>query len=460
MKTSAALLLILSILIAAPGMGQDGNGPRKMNLREVIAYALENNPNLRNARIDRLIAKKTIWETTAIGLPQVNVQGLYTNIFKVPEANFGQTVLNIDIPDGTVITPQVLRENISLGFTEGQAIKLGVKENITADFSFSQLIFSGEYIVGLQAAKTFYQLSTQSLAKTEAEVKEAVTNAYYLVLILEENNQILTNTLKNIEQLYAETRAIEAQGFIEDTEADQLELTKNNVANSIETLRRQTELAYKVLKLQMGMPFDEELGLTEKIEELASFADTSWVSMDFSLEANPSFQLMKTQEKLADLNLKREYSKFLPTLAGNFNHQWRYDKPDFDFMSPNTLAISLSMPLFTSGSRLSTLSKRKLELEKARISRDFVGKGLVIEAQQAQTEYKSAFSRYKTEYKNVQLADRIFQKTSRKYKEGVSSGMELTQAQNQFLNSQSNYFQAISDLLSRRSKIARLFQVN
>ncbi len=61
---------------------------------------------------------------------------------------------------------------------------LGVKNNTTIDFTVSQLIFSGEYLVGLQATKVVKEMTEKSLVKTENQTKESVADTYYLILVL------------------------------------------------------------------------------------------------------------------------------------------------------------------------------------------------------------------------------------------------------------------------------------
>ncbi len=70
-------------------------------------------------------------------------------------------------PDGYITNTDVIN-----AYKPISKVPLGVPDNTTFDFTLSQLIFSGEYIVGLQATKVFKEISVNSLAKTEATTKE------------------------------------------------------------------------------------------------------------------------------------------------------------------------------------------------------------------------------------------------------------------------------------------------
>ena len=155
------------------------------SLQQAQEYAVKNSYAVKNALADREIARKTIWETTAIGLPQISGTVNYQNMLDVP------TML---MPD--FLTPVVVGVNQGLfGLEPISAIpetaffpvQFGAKHNDDWGITATQLVFSGEYIVGLQASRIFYNLSEKALLKTQNDIKESVAKSYYLILVAEEN---------------------------------------------------------------------------------------------------------------------------------------------------------------------------------------------------------------------------------------------------------------------------------
>ena len=135
----------------------------RLSLQEARRIALENNANIRNSSFDLDIARKKIWETTAIGLPHIDSKAAYQFLPKVPS-----------LPPGTM-------------GKDSPAIELGTKNNVTFDVTASQLIFNGSYLVGLKAMKTLYLQSNENTEKTVQDVNESVINTYYLILVAEES---------------------------------------------------------------------------------------------------------------------------------------------------------------------------------------------------------------------------------------------------------------------------------
>ena len=74
------------------------------------------------------------------------------------------------------------KNDIQDAYKDSPPVPLGVKNNTTFDLTLSQLIFSGEYLVGLQAVKVVKQVSEKALVKTEDQTKESVAGTYYLDL--------------------------------------------------------------------------------------------------------------------------------------------------------------------------------------------------------------------------------------------------------------------------------------
>ena len=462
MKNHAFLFRICAIaalLFPVGLLAQQQNAPLSLSLKQAQDYAIINNINAKNSAIDIKLAKKKIWETTAIGLPQVNAQANYQHLFKVPVLSLGgSSFLATKLPAGSVITSDdITNENVYLGFTPSDPIALGVKDNTTLDITVSQLIFSGEYLVGLQAAKVFSEISEQSQKKTELDLKESVGNTYSLVLVLEQSKKTLDQSLDNLKKTLADMREMNKQGFIENTDVDQIELTSLNLTNGVNTLSRQIQASRDLLKFQMGLPFDNEIVLTDNLEATAgTLMLESVVSAKFNVDNNIDYQILGVQEKLGKLNLKREQSGYLPSLSAVYLHSEKLKKPAFDFAPTDVFQLSLNIPIFSSGQRIVKVQQRRLELEKITNTKTNVANGLQLEFVNGRNEMASAYEKFLNEKKNIELTNRIYEKTLIKYKNGLSSSLDLTNAQSQYLTAQSNYYTAIYALITAKNKLDKL----
>ncbi len=450
-KMRILLFLLLIVLMVGNEVSAQNDTLVVISLDDAKAIALENNTSILNAKLDVLASKKKVWETTAIGLPQVSAKAAYQNTFTVPTMNFPITYL--------AKTPNELYPGVfdyEMAYLDNE-VELGVAENITADLTVSQLIFNGSYIVGLQASKTYKMLSDQMLVKTQKDVDELVANSYYLCLISEENLKNLDESLDNQIKIQNEIKSMYKVGFVEESDADQIELVVNNLKIARASLERQTEIAYQLLKFQIGLPLEQKIELSNKLEDFIESANSEAIaSLGFDVNKNIDYQLVNTQERLSYLNMKNVKSGFLPSLSAFYNHQEKMHEPNFNFSMPDMVGVNLAVPIFSSGQRLAQVSQAKIELEKTRNSKHQLEQNLQISYMQELSYYNNAKDKFQHEKKNMKLAKSINDKTIIKYKEGVVSSMDLTQAQNQYLSAQSNYYKALYELLSSKNKLKRL----
>lgn len=404
------------------------------SLEQALEYARENNRDIQNSQLDVESAKKKVWETTASGLPQAEAGFDYTHIF--------DDAIEMPFPDPT---------------NPGQNSTIDFKPTSNFKINANQLIFSGEYIVGLKTAAIFKSLSKKNLIKTEQETIEAVMNAYIMILVLEENRKILEENLKTIEQNIFEMKEMLKSGLIEDTDVDQLEISRRNLETSLSNITRQVELGYKLLKINMGMSLDTKLILSESMQNIIDkMISETLQNMQFNVEQNIDFQLLQTQEEMKTMELRQQQVAYLPTISGFYSHTEKLKKPEFD-MTPNDLiGVNVTLPLFSSGQRLAKVQQANIELDKLENSKSALKDGLNMQFEQAKVDYNTAFSKYLNEAENTKLTKKIYNKTLIKYREGVASSLDLSQVQSQHLQSQTNYYNAILELIQAKTSLDKL----
>jgi outer membrane protein TolC len=438
------LLLFLGLL---PFFVNAQKSENAFSLTQAVNYALKNNYNVLNAERDIEAAKKKVWETTAIGLPQVSAEAKFQNFIDLPTNLIPANVFNPLAPEG-----------------EYAELQFGTNYNTSATVSASQLIFDGSYIVGLQAAKTYKELSINKKKKTEQEIKEVVVQAYHTVLVAIENQKILNQSFESVKTLLNETKALHNEGLTEEQNVDQLQLNLSNLKNAVNQAKMQIEIAKNMLKFQMGMEINEPIELTDNLIFLIENDEKNSLDMsmqEFNFSGHFDYQLIQTSEKLMLLNYRKEKYAFAPSIAAFFSHQQSNMSNNFDAFSdgkwyPTTLwGISLKVPILTSGMRLSKMGQAKIEYEKAKTTSKQVEQGLILQAQTAQSNFNSAYNTYNNQKENLDLARSIHNKTIKKYGEGVVSSMELTQSQTQLLSTEGMYIKSILDLLNAKSALKK-----
>lgn len=459
-KFLTAMFLLINLL----GFSQQNDSTKiyKFKLDDAINFALENNLTITNSELDIRKAKWKVWETTAIGLPQVNTSGQFQYYTNIPTQLFPDfitmAVYGVNMYDfglHPVVPPDTTNKKM--------AVQFGSPINISGGITISQLLFNGEWLVGLQAAKTYKLISEQGYDKAKIELKAGVRQAYFMVLLADESLQILLNNYKNINSIYQSTQKSADIGMIDQTQADQIEILQLNLENQINTIIRQKSLAGYMLKFQLGLNPQDSLELLSSIDDFKSTLTLDGVSDDFNMQNNIDYQMMNTQIKLKELSLKQSESKFLPTLSAYFSYSQTGMLDDFSALKnkeswhPSSLVgVKLDFPIFSSGQRYAVVQQQKIDLTETQNKQTLLNQQLNIQFLQAKDNYLNAYETLLSQEKNKKLSEKIFNNTQIKFSQGSSSNVDLTQAQNQFLQSQANYYQALMQLLNAKISLDKI----
>lgn len=433
------LLLYISVLATKPANASE---PLLLSLEAVKQYALEYNAEIKTARTDIEIAEKQIRETTAIGLPQINASVGY-NYY-------------VDIP--TSLIPAEFLGGEPGEFAE---IQFGTQHNMTAMATVEQLVFDGQYIVGLRAARIYRELAGKNLERSEVEVRSMVRETYFLAQLVSENLKTVRKNLTNMEQTLFETQRLREEGFTDPIHVDQLQLTIANMRHRITDLERQKLLTKNLLKFQAGIDLDTPVLLTDELDLLfGELLAGIPAEQTFDPERHIDYRLAQTQETFSLMVLRREQTAYLPTLSASFIRQEMAMRDSFNFFAsgrswfPATFfTVNLNIPIFSSGMRAAQVQQARLELEKTQIAKDHISRSLVLQKNEAVAEFESALEQYENEQGSLVLAQRILDRTSIMFREGMASSLELTQANEQLLNSHVNYHNAMFALLNAKNKL-------
>ncbi len=436
----------------------------KFTLHHIIDFFIENNLNIQNKEYEKRKAKWKVWETTAIGLPQVTASAEYQNFPDIP------TQL---MPD--FITPAVVGVNTRLFGLQPlgplpedgskMPVQFGSKHNMDWGISVSQLIFSGEYIVGLQASRTYQLLSEQNYDKAVVEIETSIEQAYYLALIAQQSLDIMTKNYENIRILAENTNKLVEQGVANQTQADQIKILELNLKNQISSLERQKLLSLQMLKFQAGMFPSDSLVLLSSLDEFISSLTLQPAVQNFNINNNIDYQMTNTQVKLAELQYKQAESKTLPSLAAFYSYSEKAMNDEFNFFDdeaewyPTSVwGVKLQVPLFASGQKYSVIQQQKISMYEAKNQQIMIERQLNLQFEQAKNDYLTAFDNLLNQEQNKNLSEKIYQDTQKQYKEGTASSMDLTQSQNQYLQAEASYYQALLQLINAKISLDKLLK--
>ncbi|MEN8186735.1 MAG: TolC family protein [Bacteroidota bacterium] len=443
------IYLIISFILVTVFANAQKSETLSLSMDEAVNFALSNSYAIKNAKLDIDWAEKKKWETTTMGLPQINAELGYQNFLKQ-----GVTLIPAEIFGGEA--------------GEFMEVTFGTKQNANATVKLEQLIFDGSYLVGLQSAKTFLKISNLGKEKTENTIREAVINAYGNVLLAEESIQILEKNRSSVEKNYLETVEIVKNGMAEEQDAEQLQITLSSLDNQLNKAQRFEIIARKMLNITLGIDINKDIILTDHLKELADRnTDLNLFNQSFNLDNHVDFKLADNNVRANELFVKLEKSRALPSInafvnyskfANNDNNIFfsNYDQKWFD---SSLFGINMHIPIFSSLQRSSKTQQAKIALIQSQNDLDEISQKLKLQVASSKNKYQFSIDQYHTAKQNLALAERIEKKEQIKFFEGLSSSFNLTTAQNQLYDKQRDYLQSIIEIINTKVELENALNI-
>ena len=440
--------LIYLIMLSFTVFAQD-NPVLEFSLEEAVEHALLYNNTAQNSTSDVRLAQLQKWQTTSTGLPQINANISYNNwiqqqISLIPAEFFGGNVGE---------------------FTE---VAFGTKQTMNGTLTISQKIFDGSYLVGLQAAKVYLEISKNAQEKTYTELRKAVTNSYGNILLTEENIKILNANIAVIEKNIEDLKKVYENGMTEEENIEQLQLTRSGLISAKNYNLTLKGLAYAMFNLTIGVDTNATVVLSDSMEDLIALSEIKNTSINKnSVENAIDFKIARNDLKSKELLLKLEKSKALPTINAFVNGTYSGNSNNFDFLDQSQkwfgaslFGLNMSIPLFSSLGRSALTQKAKINLEKSERDLNNLRQQILVKIKSAKNDLTFAKQDLVNKKQGLDLAKRIEQKNQIKFFEGLASSFELSQAQTQLYTAQQQYIQAMLYVLNKHIALDVLLNPN
>lgn len=419
-------------VMAATKRAPERDVPATLNLsiQEAQDYAVQTNRSLRNASLAVQKAYAQRWQTIAAMLPQVDMSWGYTSMMGYKMSLGGMEI--------------AMNDNGTLGVTASVGI-------------------NGQAIVGALLNNVAIDMQQLNLQQSEDNLRANIKTSYASVLVLQNVVTLLETSLANIEQMAEMTQRSVDVGAAEQTTADLIKVRANTLRNNINANQRSTQLALNALKVLLDVPTTTELVLTSTLDDFLSAESVlQLLGNDFVLENNLSYQLLEKNVDLAKKNVHMAGWAYGPTvaLAYQYSEKSYFGKSEgLNMTPPNAISLNISMPLWSSGKRAAGVVEKKIALEEARNTFEETANNLGIQNDQLRYNLQNGYETYINEKDNMEVTQRVFDNTSRKFNQGAASNLDLVNASNDLITAQSNYVQAVLTLVNAQVELEKFLNL-
>jgi outer membrane protein TolC len=409
-----ALLALLAL--ACPTLA----GP-VLTLREAAQKALETHPDLRLASADVESALARALQAQGPFYPTLRSTLSTTWSGQVVPVNLGVG------PAFLVDTRTSTDQNYGVSFAARQTL---------ADFGRRHYAARAADL-GVQASRADYQTSRQSLLLQVAE-------SYFTVLREARGVEIQQANVRT-----AEERLRQAEGFYEagvrariDVTQAQSDLARARVSliQAVNAERR----ARVVLGTLMGLPGAVEQPLAD-----LALADPAWTAeeaLQRALKLLPSVAAARARIEAAEASRQSALAEYRPEITAGANWAFNDDRPlGFDKRTWS-VTVDVSVPLFVEPTLRAGVAQAQAALERARAQYDSLLLSVRQDVSEGVLKVDEARERLKAAQAAREAAQENFRLASERYRVGVGSQIEVSEAQRQLVEAGSGEVQARFDL--------------
>ncbi len=436
----------------------DLNAQQMMSLPEAIDYALEHHNLLKTSALEGQNAQWQYKEAKSIGMPQITGNINYSYFYQRPvqptEDFLSPAVYGILFQE-EVIQPR------DLGDPDIFELAFIRKNDLTLSLSGEVLVFDGNFLKGLKAARMFIDLANKQIELTQQDIVHNVVRAYQAVLVAERNIEIIQNNINNVTTALNEAQITYESGFIEELDVDRLRLSLENLETEYEKLRHLIQINYNVLKFQMAYPIDQPIRLSDDLEttvEQLIIRPEEYIN-DIDPKKRPEHNILIDAIALDHADYERIKQGYVPSISATVGYGQSlqrdnlFDGNEAGFFSNGSIGIKARIPIYDGGFTKSKLEQKKIEIEKKNLELAEFDRGMKLQVYNAHINFENSKLSLESSKRALALNDKIYKKTNIKYKEGVGSSVEVTQAEASLYQSQAQYINALYDLLTARTEL-------
>lgn len=428
------LVMLVSQLAVAQKVAD--NLEQQAPLAGCIQYALENRAIVRQSLIDQEIADRTIRSALSAWLPQIGAS--YNLLYFLKQ-------------------PVTLFPNPTTG--ERTPVAIGAKSTSTPSLSISQNIFNRDLLLARQTAEAYRAQASQTTVQNKIDVVVDVSKAFYDLILTQRQVDILAEDIGRLQRSLQDANARYQGGLVDKTDAQRAKIALNNALAQRKQFQDLIGAKQQTLKERMGYPPAARLNVVYDTLQLQQD-----VALDTTLLANPKgrieYQLLQTQGRLLDANVRYNRWAYLPTVNAFGNYNLLYQNNDisqlYSAVFPNSqIGISVSLPIFQGGRRIQ--QTRIAELQVRRLEWDVAALSNAVDAEYAQAlaAYKGNLASYLALRENEQLAQDVYRIINLQYRSGIKTYLDVTIAEADLRTARINVFNALYQVITSKLDVQR-----
>ena len=422
---------VILFLLAFPALAEEElmlQPGEPLNLEQCLAIALKYHPTLRVSLATVEASKARIEQALANYYPQVSFNSAYTsstyNFYGAGPFVIGQTY-NWAFYDFFAIGPTLTQTIYDFGRTPN-TVRIN-RENTKA--------------------------SEQDLITSKQTVVLNVKQAYFGLIQAHRIAKVAEDTVKQIQEHLDQARAFYRVGSVSEIDVTQAEVDLANGELALIRARNGLQVAQATLNNAMGL----RESLSFPIEDALEFKKleiTLQEILQAAYEQRPEILQLKARQLSQEAAVKVAQASYYPILSGNTSYLYRGIHVNNLFWDM-TIGATLSIPIFSGFSSPSQVAEARATLRNLKAQEEATRQNIRLESEQAYLSLKEAEEGVRVTEKALGQAQKKYSLATGRYRVGVGSPLEVTDAEVSLANARVNYIQSLAGYKIAEAKIEK-----
>ncbi|MDO4695735.1 TolC family protein [Porphyromonas sp.] len=442
------LWLTSSVTICAQEVG--GTTPQKLHLSldNALEIALTQGNKIKIAEMDIVKAKYDRKTTIAKLFPSVNLTGDYNYTIKKQVMYLGGGFSFPGMPD--------------IG---DKGIEVGKSYSVTGGITAGLPLVNPSLWSSIKLSAEAVNMAVLQAEESKEALHNQVTKAYYGALLAEESLKVLQQTYNNAKKSHEDIKMKFEQGLVAEFDLLRADVAVKNIEPGLQQALNGVAATKRQLLILLSLDLDRELELSGALSDKEEHIYRAYFSESVTPENNTQLKLADKQVDLLKIQERLAKSAFLPTitLSGFYRYNAMDDKfswKDYQWTPFSVMALSLNIPITSGGEKIFKVNQAKAATKQAILRRIDLSSALNAQLRQFRDNMKASVRKFASAKEAVTQAEKGYEIARKRYDVGMSTLIELNDANLALLQSKLNYFEAIYDFLSNEADYNKTLGVN
>lgn len=444
-KIKALISSIFFILALLPLYSQTDT--LHLTRESALEMALENNPSIAIARLEKARLEARVNEARGNLLPSLNATGSYTRNLKKQVIFFPEEMAPL--------------------FGGVTALEVGNDNSFMGGLQFALPLYNPAIYAGIDAARTEQKIAEENFRAQSIELTYTVQRAWNDALLARESFEVINFSFENARENLENIRKMHAQGLVAEYDLIRAEVQTENLRPDVLQAANASELSVNLLKTLLGIdeqtPVAIEGDLLESSEEM--LRNFNITQAERALHNNPDYVNLGLQR---DLILKQSQSvkaTSRPSLTAVSNYMYLSEANDFkvgDYNWVNTASagLQLSIPIFRGFTNRNQVKQLEIGAKQIQLQREYLKDNLSIELSNILKNMDVAIEKAVHARRNVELAERGYDIARLRYESGQGTLLEVNDADVSLTRARFNLLMAKHELLQAKAQYDRFIGQN